>query len=502
MIWSLTKIVCFIIIVALLALGGTWLAQIEGTTLIQFHTYEFNLSPLKTVISLIVLFAVGFIIYKALGLVVAFIRFLFGDETALSRYLDKNREKRGYDALSEGLVALASGDSKKALSKVAKAERYLGKPEITNILKAQAAGEIGDKRTQSKAYKALIKDEKTRFIGIKGLVKQKLELGDTKTALKLAEHALAIKPQHVETQDTLLRLQAQSQDWGSARKTLSNKLTHGAISRDIYKRRDAVLALAQAKLLSDDSETKKTTALQANKNSPDLIPAAVMAADTHSAEGNLRLATKILKKAWSVQPHPDLAAAFARIVPDETPQTRLKRFKSFIKNSLEHSETKMLLAELYLAAENFPEARRALGKLNETEPTARSFTLLAAIERGEGACETAVRGFLTRALTASRGPQWVCDNCGSIHSEWLPICQSCDSLDTLSWCNPEHSENAMPLDTALLPMLIDAPSTADAQEVDALNLPDIADITDANTATNSDSESSDDHENGESKSNT
>ena len=39
------------------------------------------------------------------------LRFLLGDETAISRYFSRSRERRGFDALSDGMVALASGDA-------------------------------------------------------------------------------------------------------------------------------------------------------------------------------------------------------------------------------------------------------------------------------------------------------------------------------------------------------------------------------------------------------
>ena len=78
----------------------------------------------------------------------------------------------------------------------------------------------------------------------------------------------------------------------------------------------------------------------------------------------------------------------------------------------------MLLAELNIAAEDFPEAKRSLGDLVTTAPTARNLTLMAAIERGEGSSDDIVRGWLTKALTASRGPQWVCSSCQQVHVAW------------------------------------------------------------------------------------
>ena len=316
----------------------------------------------------------------------------------------------------------------------------------------------GDRRKAEETYKKLVASDATRFVGVRGILKQKLADGDTDTALKLAEKAFALKPKHEETQDLLLNLQAQKEDWAGARATLSAKLKHGSLPRDVHKRRDAVLALSEARdILSDESSIEtQEKAIEANRLSPDLIPAAVMAARSYIKQGKPKLATRLLKKAWETQTHPDLAAAFAEIEPNETPSQRIKRFTVLTKAVPADPETKMLLAELNIANEDFPEARRALGDLAETDPTARSVTLMAAIERGEGAADAVVRGWLARALTVSRGPQWICDNCQHIHVVWGPICENCNSFDTLSWKRPPMSEVAMPGGAQMLPLIVGA----------------------------------------------
>ncbi len=456
MFWSLVKIVLFIAAIAALALGAGYLAETGGGVRIAFGGVEFNLGPLQAVIVALVLIFAIWLMFKLLGLVGAVVRFLSGDETALSRYFDRSRERRGFEALAEGLTALASGEGRLAMAKAAKAEKYLRRPDLTNLIAAQAAEISGDRRKAAEIYKRLLADERTRFVGIRGLMKQKLEEGDTDIAMKLAERAFALKPRHRETGDILLRLQAEHEDWKGARKTLSAKLRHGALPRDVYKRRDAVLALSEAREVIRKGNTieAREAAIEANRLSPDLVPAAVMAAQTYVADGKPRLATRILKKAWAAQPHPDLAAAFAGIIPDEAPQERLKRFQLLTKLNPEHPETRMLLAELHIAAGEFAEARRALGDLVEKEPTARVLALMAAIERGEGSDDAVVRGWLAKAVSAPRGPQWVCENCHGVHADWAPVCSQCGGFDTLAWKTPPDSGAALPASTAMLPLIV------------------------------------------------
>lgn len=462
MIWSLIKVVLFVAVIAALTVGAGLLLDTGGGIRIAVADYEFTLRPLQAVITALMLIALVWVMIRLVGLLVAVIKFLNGDETAISRYFDRNRERKGYQALTEGIMALASGESRTAMSRAQKADRYLGRPELTTLLTAQAAEASGDTRKATEAYKLLLSNDKTRFVGVRGLMKQKLAEGDTATALKLAERAFALKPRHTETQDILLKLQSDQADWKGARATLSAQAKAGALPRDVYRRRDAVLALQEARMVVDDSASieAREAAIAANKQSPDLIPAAAMAARSYIQKGEPKNATRVLKKAWEARPHPDLAAAFAEIVREETPAARLKRFKVLTNLRPEEDETKLLLAELHIAAEEFPAARRALGDLPSRHPTGRSLAIMAAIERGEGADEAVVRGWLARALTAPRGPQWCCDKCQAIHATWGPTCDNCHSFDTLSWREPTEGTGPSATGSELLPLLVGRPATS------------------------------------------
>lgn len=481
MIWSLIKVLLFVAVIAGLTMGAGYLMDMGGGLRLTIGGWEFSLGPLQAVIAVLLLVVVLWLVMKLVGFLVALLRFLNGDETAVSRYFDRNRERKGYEALSDGLMALASGEGRLAMIKAQRAEKLLGRPELTNLVTAQAAEMVGDTKKAEAVYKTLLADERSRFVGIRGIMKQKLAQGDTETAKALAEKAFALKPRHSETQDILLELQAGQGDWTGARATLSAKARAGYLPRDVHRRRDAVLALQEAKDILDKGKSieAREAAIAANRKSPDLIPAAAMAARGYIADGKPKYAARVLRKAWEVRPHPDLAAAFAEIAPDETPAERLKRFRALTGMHQEHPETRMLLAELEIAAEDFPAARRALGDLVEKQPTARALTIMAAIERGEGSDDAVVRGWLTRALTAPRGPQWVCDKCQAIHAQWAPVCDNCGGFDTLSWREPPEGSGPSPTQTEMLPLIVGAPGTAapDAPEPpveDAEVVPDLS----------------------------
>ena len=456
MLWSIIKILVFIGLVGAASYAAIFLLEFEGGVRIVMAGQEFNLSPIMAVIALGLLVLAIWLLLKLAGLLVALLRFINGDETALSRYFDRNRQEKGYQALSEGLMALASGEGSVAMAKASKAEKYLRKPALTNLITAQAAEMSGNRRKAEEVYKRLLKNDKTRFVGVRGIMHQKLADGDTDTALKLAQTAFSLKPRHEEVQDTLLRLQAQTNDWGGARRTLHAKLKYGNLPRDVHRRRDAVLALSEARDIMEDGKTieAREASIEANRMSPDLVPAAVLAARSYIENGSKRNAWRVIRKAWQAQPHPDLAAVFAEIEPSESPSARVKRFDKLLKIHPEHRETRLVKAELHIAADEFPAARRAVGDLAEVDADARALTIMAAIERGEGAADSVVKGWLARALSAPRGPQWVCDKCQHIHAEWVPACENCHSFDTLSWKSPPATEVGSSTGLEMLPLII------------------------------------------------
>lgn len=477
MLWTLLKIVIFLCLVTAGAYAVLFVMDNGGGLSVSFAGREFAFTPVEVLILVAVTLILFWLTLKAAGLLVATLKVLTGDETAISRFFDRSRERRGFAALTEGMMALASGDGKTAMTKARKAEKLLDRPELTRLINAQAA-ELAGKSTEAETYyKRMLEDQRTRFVGVHGLMRQRLAIGDTQTALKLAEKAFALKPKHDGLLDELFSLQTAQKDWAGARQTLGAKAKMPDMSRDVAMRRDAVLSYADAEtaLEAGNTEAAKAAGLEANRLAPELVPAAGLAARLHIQAGSPRAANRTITKAWKSAPHPDLAAAFAAIHADETPDARRKRFEPLLAVHPTHPETQMLAAELALAAEDFPAARKAIGKLPETDPSIRSIAIMAAIERGQGADDAVVRGWLARALTAPRGPQWTCGNCGNVHQTWAPTCDNCDAFDTLDWIDQPAPADSAVGTAAMLPLIVGMLEEQPKPD----NAVDIADITDA-----------------------
>ena len=241
MLWSILKVLLFVGLALALAFGASFILETPGEVKVAFGGREFFLSPIGFILSLAALVILVLVVLKLIGFLVALFRFLMGDETAISRYFSRSRERRGFDALSDGMVAVASGDAKTALKKAKRAEGLLARPDLTHLLTAQAAELGGDRAKTYDAYKAMLPDDRTRPVALQGLTRLKIEEGDLDTALALAKKALALRPDNERNLRTLFELQSRQEDWAGARETLTASIHARLLPRDVGTRRDAVL---------------------------------------------------------------------------------------------------------------------------------------------------------------------------------------------------------------------------------------------------------------------
>jgi HemY protein len=118
MIWSFLKVVLFVGAIAALTFGSSALLDTHGGMRVLVAGYEFTLGPFQALVALLMLLVLVWLLMKAIGFVVALLRFLNGDETAISRYFDRNRERKGYQAAEEAMMAIASGEGRLALAHI------------------------------------------------------------------------------------------------------------------------------------------------------------------------------------------------------------------------------------------------------------------------------------------------------------------------------------------------------------------------------------------------
>ena len=189
MIFSALKGFFVLIFVGIVGLLAGYLNDTPGGVNLVFYSEEFRFSFLSAIFFLLIIIVVILILIKILNFLSAVLSFFRGDETAIKRFFEKSREKRGLKAFSNSLIALEEGENDKAFSEAKKAEKLLRFPQMTALLGARATRANGLISSEKEYNKKLLKYPETQIVGLRGLINSSLEDGVIDTALALAEKA-------------------------------------------------------------------------------------------------------------------------------------------------------------------------------------------------------------------------------------------------------------------------------------------------------------------------
>jgi HemY protein len=350
-----------------------------------------------------------------------------------------SRRQRGYQALTQGMVAVAAGDSREAKRFARKADSLLNEPPLTMLLSAQAAQLDGDEDAARRYFEAMLLESEMAFLGVRGLLMQAVRQEDNDEALKLAEKAQSLRPNTPWVLKHLLDLQVGAKQWEAADRTLREAVRAGAVDAATGRRRRAALAVESSRDASarGDNTVATKQARQAHDLDPNLVPATVAYARCLAESGKIRRAAKTLETAWTRSPHPDLTTAYGALGgEDEDPLARVKRFQRLSGLRANHQESHISLAEASLAAQLWGEARRHLELVTTERRSARALRLLADLEEQENGDLQAARRWLDEAASALPEDRWYCDACGSVAPTWHACCENCGGFATLEWRLP------------------------------------------------------------------
>jgi HemY protein len=424
----------FALLVAVAA-GIAWLADNPGAVTLFWRGYRVDTSVAALAIAAgLVAVAVGIV----LRLWWSLIRMLRLSRQARA----ERRRRRGYRALTQGLVAVAAGDAEEAKRQARRADGLLGEPPLTMLLSAQAAQLDGDAAAARTYFTTMLERPETAFLGLRGLLNQALREGDMDTAMTFARRAYKLRPKTAWVAHTLADLQAHAGHWPEAVRTLQSATRHKAIGREEGRRKQAAALYGQSLQAEIQGMPGEALALmrKAHRLAPELVPATARLAVLLAASGQERRAQGILHKGWERGPHPDLARAYAQLRPGEPPLQRVRRLEKLTSFNPDHQDSHIVLATAALAADLWGEARRHLEAARERPAGAaaprRVYRLMAEVEESERGDSAAAHEWLALAAEAEPDPAWVCERCGTAAPAWSPDCPHCDSFDSLVWGSP------------------------------------------------------------------
>ena len=417
------RVIIFLVIVAVIALGATWFADRPGTVVIHWPWLGSDIDmPL------------GFVVADfALFLIVALLLMMIG--FALVQLAARRRIGRRYGAISRGLIAIGAGDLAAARRFAGEARRLAPREPLTLLLGAQAAQLAGNRADAETTFRRMAERDETKLLGLHGLFVEAQRKRDPAAAREVAEEAARANPTAGWAAQAVLDFRCVAGDWAGALAALEANLKARLIDKPAWRRGRAVLLTARA-LSGGDRAAALVDLAEAVKLAPGLVPAAAFAGRLLGETGHPRRAGWIIEAAWRLNPHPDLAVAYAYVRPGSTARDRLARVQALARLTPPEPEAKreadLAVARAAIDAREFVVARTAL-LAHVAGPTAQVARMMAEIEDHEGDVGRA-RQWMARALAAARDPAWAAD--GYVSDKWLPVSPVTGRLDAFQWKVP------------------------------------------------------------------
>ncbi|WP_421994944.1 heme biosynthesis HemY N-terminal domain-containing protein [Roseococcus sp.] len=409
------SVIKFLVVLALVFAVVLWVAGLDGQMEIRHGEWWIGISLPAAIVLAVALF----LVLHALLRIVGWLRGWPERRRVRARLNDRALAEIG---LTRALVALAAGRPEAARIEVARAKGLAGATPQLLLLEAEAARSLGDDEGAAKAFEELAARADSRFLGLRGLLRQAEAREDWDSARQIAAEAQAVEPKaewlRAERSEVALR----RKDWGEAL----------ALSSSEAPRASLTLAAAE-----QEPEPAKAAELerQAFMADPAFSPAVLAHARRLTEAGSPRRGRAVLQQGWDAAPHPDIAAAF--LAPEEDRIRRVKMADDLTRNTTAHPESRLLRARVSLDAGLTGRARQELVALRDSgHADRRGYDLLVELERAEHSPDAAREkeaAWLREAAEAPAEPIWRCGHCGTEHRSWKPLCDACNTAGAISW---------------------------------------------------------------------
>lgn len=423
----MVRIILFLFLVGAVALGFAVIADQGGDVSLQWSVWRIDTSVPVFVLALAAAIIAAILLWSL-------VRGIWHVPSRIRNARLERRRAKGRHAITQGLIAIGTGDHFAARQHADVARRLAHQDPLALLLHAQSAQLSGDRDGAQRAFHALAEREDTRVLGLRGLFIEAQRRDDPFTAVAMAEEALKTAPGSAWASHAVLGFRCSRGDWDGALQILENDLASGLIDPAPYRRQRGVLLTARAlDLETTDRDKARESAMEAVKLAPTLVPAATLAAKFLSESNQARRAMRVVETAWTAQPHPDLADSYAHIRLGDSAVQRLARVEALALKSPGHIEGALAVARAAIDASEFAKARDALIPFSDA-PTQRVALLMAELERTEHGDSGRARAWMLRAVRAAHDPVWTAD--GYVSDRWRPVSPVSGRIDAFQWLTP------------------------------------------------------------------
>ena len=390
------------------------------------YSFSSNLLVFAIVVFTLLVVLINFIYFKT--------KFFFQKYSYIKKF---ERTQKGYDFFVESMIALFNKDNKTAINSARKMKGILKEEKSLNLLLQSEILKIEKKSDElNDVYDLMIKNNKTKTLGYRGLMEQSLKQQDYHHAFIYGEKLFLLNPKIEKLYQTLLNVVAKTKNWNQ----LIN-ITDKAYSNKIIKKVEAnenksiaLFEIAKIKMKSDRNEAinliEKAISLKGN-----FSPYIKLYAQLLFESNNSTKAQKVLMKYWNQSPSNLLRSSITDVLK-ENKINEIEFIHRLISKNQNNEESKKLLIDFAIYLNNWGIARENIKGLIGSNPSREVCLFMSEIELGEFNDIQKSEGWKLRGNNAGSDYYWVCKFTNNPQKNWSALSDS-GHFNSLEWIQPK-----------------------------------------------------------------
>ena len=390
------------------------------------YNFSSNLLIIFLILFILIILLVNFVYFKT--------KFSFQKYIYTKKY---NKVKKGYDFFAEAMIALLNKDNKGATISAKKMKGLLKEETSLSLLLQSEILKIERKSDKlNEIYDLMIKNNKTKTLGYRGLMEQSLKQQDYHHAFVYGEKLFILNPKIEKLYDTLVNILAKTRNWNQLTAITDKAYTNKIINKEqaLENKSIALYEIAKIKMKSDIKEAIKLIekAITFKNNFPPYIK--IYLEMLFSIEKISKI-QKILKKYWNEYPNAAMRLSITNVLKDNK-ISDLSFVKKFIDKNKNDEESKKLLIEFAIYFNEWSIARENIKGLIGPNPSREICLFMSEIELGEYNNIQKSEGWKLRANNADIDKYWVCKITNNFQKDWSTISES-GHFNSLEWKQPK-----------------------------------------------------------------
>jgi HemY protein len=390
------------------------------------YSFNSNLLVISFVILIVITILINFIYFKT--------KFSFQKYVYLNKI---KKTQKGYDFFVEAMIALLNKDNKSAIISSKKMKSLLKEESSLNLLLQSEILKIENKSDQlNNVYDLMIKDNKTKTLGYRGLMEQSLKQQDYHHAFIYGEKLFLLNPKIEKLYDTLVSIIAKTRNWNQLIVITENAYANNIIKKEeLYENKSiAMYEIAKIKMKSNVKEATNLIekAINMKKN---FSPYIKLYIEILFSTNKINKIQKVLKKYWNELPSNVLRLSITEVLK-KNKISEISFIKNFVYKNKENEESKKLLVDFAIYLSEWSIAREHIQGLIGSKPTKETCLFMSQIELGEFNDIQKSEGWKLRANNAEVDNYWVCKITNNAQKEWSALSES-GHFNSLEWRQPK-----------------------------------------------------------------